>query len=388
MLLSTRSVLESVDARLDTHRELRRLRGENFNVFRLLHMERSEDELHSRFIAELLDPRGMHDLGTTFLQLFLDRVGKEVGRRDWIHAEHATVKREEVIGPVEIDGEHSTGGRIDIFISDRERHLSIENKIGAVEGEKQVTRYCNYRPDRHFVLFLTVHGDEADTEKDNYRSISYSEHILPWLESCQRHAADLPILRETIKQYIITVKGLTGGRTMDSQIRDAMKRHYRAAWEIRQTFGDLLFEEVQDLAQQVRNLIEAQAEQQGWAARAPQKRPGLVLSQQKSEKSWGGTEVVWEDDWLGIRVASESPVAQQWAQSRADVHKEFPWLDHGKEGEKEPFYGYLPKRFNSPEGLEHLFNESKRSELAHDIAEKLQALAVYCDRRLAPGNLE
>ena len=121
---------------------------------------------------------------------------------------------------VKEDPESSTGGRIDIFLTDGEHHLSIENKIWSGEGEVQVTRYCNYLLDRNFVLFFDAPRRQARIPaKKNYRPISYSEHILPWLESCRRHAVDFPILRETIKQYIITVKRLTGGRTMDSRIR-------------------------------------------------------------------------------------------------------------------------------------------------------------------------
>ena len=295
-------LLQSVEARLETRGELRRLRGENFNVFRLLDMEGNEDELHSRFIAELLDPHGSHDSGTKFLQLFLNQIGEQVDQAFGINAERATVKREKVIGPIVIDGERSTGGRIDIFVSDGEHHLSIENKIWSEEGEKQVTRYCNYLSDanvRNFVLFLTLHGEEADTEKENYKPISYREHVLPWLRSCQQHATDFPILRETIKQYIITVERLTGGFVMDRQIRDAMRQHYRAAWEIRWAFDEPVKGEVADLVPEVRTELSAQAEQREWDVQRAGRSPGLRI--EHKQKSWGDTQVRWEYDWLGIR---------------------------------------------------------------------------------------
>lgn len=76
---STQELLVSVEEPLERHRKLRAPRNENFNVFRLLDLECSEEELHSPFIAELLDPHGSHDLGTTFLQLFLNEVGEQVG---------------------------------------------------------------------------------------------------------------------------------------------------------------------------------------------------------------------------------------------------------------------------------------------------------------------
>ena len=393
LLRSTQALLESVEARLETihqDRELRRLRGENFNVFRVLHMEGNEDKLHSRFIAELLNPRGSHGQGDAFLRFLLEQLGdlvwrdesRRIAAKEWIKTENATVEREKLIDKVTIvkeDPESSTGGRIDLFLTDGEHHLSIENKIWSGEGEVQVTRYCNYQLDRNFVLFLTPQGDKADTAKKNYRPISYSEHILPWLESCRRHAVDFPILRETIKQYIITVKRLTGGLTMDSQIRDAMKRHYKAAWKIRQTFDGLVSEQFQDLVQQVQEQLAPQAKQQGWdLRRLLQKYPGLVLSH---EKSWGETQVYWEYDWVAIKVPPESPVAQKWDKRRADVNKEFPWLNRKEAGL--PYWVYVPKeRFNTAEGIELLFNESKRRELAEDLSKKLVALAEYCDKTL------
>lgn len=394
LLHSTQALLESVEARLETHRELRRLRGENFNVFRVLHMEGNEDKLHSRFIAELLDPRGSHGQGDAFLRFFLQQLGdlvwrdepRRIAAKEWIKPENATVEPEKLIGNVTFvkeDPESSTGGRIDIFLTDGEHHLSIENKIWSGEGEVQVTRYCNYQPDRNFVLFLTLQGGSADTAKKNYRPLSYSEHILPWLESCRRHAVDFPILRETIKQYIITVKRLTGGRTMDSRIRDAMKRHYKAAREIRNSFDELVAEQKQDLVQQVQKQIEPQAKQQGWDLRPPPKHAGLVLSH---EKSWGETEVYWEDDWVGISVPPESPAAQKWDKRRADVNKEFRWLN-GKAYSGLPCWGYVPTgRFSTAEGIEHLFNDSKRGELAEDLRKKLVALAEYCDKTLPAGS--
>ncbi len=393
LLCSTQALLESVEARLETirqNRELQRLRGDNFNVFRVLHMEGNEDKLHSRFIAELLNPRGSHDQGDAFLRFFLEQLGdlvwkdesRRIAAKEWIKTGNATVEPEKLIGNVTIvkeEPESSTGGCIDIFLTDGEHHLSIENKIWSGEGEMQVTRYCNYLLDQNFVLFLTLQGDKADTAKKNYRPISYSEHILAWLESCHRHAVDFPILRETIKQYIITVKRLTGGLTMDSQIRDTMKRHYKAAFEIRHTFDALVSEQVQDLVQQVQKQIEPQAKQQGWDMRRLQKYPGLVLSH---EKSWGETQVYWEYDWVGIRVPPESPAAEKWDMSRVDVNKEFPWLNRNNNS-GEPYWAYVPKgRYKTAEEIEYLFNESKRREFAEDLRKKLVALAEYCDKTL------
>ena len=56
------------------HDEMRRLSGEGFNVFEVLGLESSEVGLHSRLIAELINPNGSHGQGNVFLKLFLDEI--------------------------------------------------------------------------------------------------------------------------------------------------------------------------------------------------------------------------------------------------------------------------------------------------------------------------
>lgn len=376
---SARRLLELVSALLEAQRKRARLRGEHFNVFQLLGLEDKEDELHSPFIANLLDPLGSHDSGTTFLQLFLNEVGERLGQAFGINAEDVKVEREKDIGRVVIEGENSTGGRIDIFISDGERHLSIENKVGAEEGDKQVTRYCNFPIPNHFVLFLTLNGRPADTDKTNYRRISYSEHILPWLECCQRHTTDRPFLRETINQYIITVRGLV----MDSKIRDAMKQHYQAASAIRQEFDNLVSEEVGALVPHVRTEIKQLARQRKWEVRQiAGKSPGLVLrcNDRGDTKGWGDTQVEWQYDWIGVHLPQESPQKKGWDDDKC-VRGKFPWLNMDRQ-ERWPHWGYVPKeKFATEEGLDRLFMDAERSKLVKEIAGKLLCLAKYCDEK-------
>src|SRR5205807_4940553 len=55
-----------------TEREWEEATAPHFNIFRALHIERRETKLHSRFLAELLDPRGSHSQGFSFLTSFLE----------------------------------------------------------------------------------------------------------------------------------------------------------------------------------------------------------------------------------------------------------------------------------------------------------------------------
>ena len=46
-----------------------------FNIFSILRHEDDEVNLHSRFIAELLDPQGTHGMGMAFLERWLLQAG-------------------------------------------------------------------------------------------------------------------------------------------------------------------------------------------------------------------------------------------------------------------------------------------------------------------------
>ena len=77
LIEQTKRLLNSTQTILTNQSEIARLNGENFNVFRLLDLERKEVKLHSRFIAELLDPKGSHARISFFTDVFA------TGRRRW-----------------------------------------------------------------------------------------------------------------------------------------------------------------------------------------------------------------------------------------------------------------------------------------------------------------
>lgn len=52
------------------HHEISRAKGEHFNLFSVLKIESRENNTHSAFLAELLDPKGCHLQGSIFLKLF------------------------------------------------------------------------------------------------------------------------------------------------------------------------------------------------------------------------------------------------------------------------------------------------------------------------------
>ena len=94
--------------------------------------------------------------------------------------------------------------------------IIIENKIKAEDQESQLLRYHNYATKnnlKHKLLYLTLEGVEASDyslghKNIDYECISYRKTILKWLERCVELSACYPLVRETIRQYIINIKSL------------------------------------------------------------------------------------------------------------------------------------------------------------------------------------
>lgn len=236
------------------HRETEKLKGETFNIFSILGMEHYENNTHSALLGELLNPKGSHLKGSVFLQLFFDL----------LDITHIDIESAELILEYSVgtrDDENKQGGRIDIFIKDKNHcALAIENKIYAGDQYAQIERYCNYKKENYKVLYLTLDGSEPSIEskgelisgKDFYL-LSYKEDILKWLKLCMKEATDTPILRETIKQYILLIKKLT--LTMDNQaekeLMDIMFQYYEEASFITNNFNKAR----QSIAEEIRQLV-------------------------------------------------------------------------------------------------------------------------------------
>jgi hypothetical protein len=214
------------------YNEIAKITGENFNVFDVLDIC-TQETMHSKFIAMLLDPKGVHGLGNIFLKYFLDIIDRKNNRKDvsGFMVENIIVQTEFFIGS--IDEKSENGGRVDIVVSDNKNKLFIENKIYAPDQKNQLMRYKNYDPTVK-IIYLTLDGKEPSDEsaknmrKDEYIRVSYKDHILEWLEKCKKETVDYPLLRETLQQYIALVKSLTGqerSRQMSDEILDCITKN-------------------------------------------------------------------------------------------------------------------------------------------------------------------
>ena len=192
-------------------KEESRKRGERFNVFEMLGVAHYE-VTHSKIIAGFLNPQGSHGQGDLFLRLFLQMI--ENKNEINIDTSKAKVYTEYGIG---------VNGRLDIFIDNGSYGFIIENKVYAGDGEEQLKRYNDFAKEKYgegnyIIYYLTLDGHEASDNSSNgvvYKCISYSEHIINWLQLCICECATMPLVRETLVQYLNHIKQLTN-QDMDS----------------------------------------------------------------------------------------------------------------------------------------------------------------------------
>ena len=188
--------------------ELNQREAQGFNIFSLLFKSGDEVNLHSKFIYELLNIHGSHHQGTLFLDLFLEELKIDISTKNLL------VFKEKY--------------NIDILLQSPEKAILIENKIYTQDHSLQLSRYINkisnegYKKENITLIYLTLFG-HAPTEKEMENKvtvISYRKNIVHWLERSIKAVETIPILRETIKQYLNLIKELTYQSTQKGLIMD------------------------------------------------------------------------------------------------------------------------------------------------------------------------
>jgi len=384
-------IIKDASRILKHQKEISFLKGENFNIFSILKMESKENATHSAFLGELLNPEGSHNLGTVFLKLFLETIDL-----DHIDLESARVKLEHYVGKIDYDSK--TGGRVDIFIWDKEDNtICIENKINAPDQKMQIERYRNYNLRRNKVYYLTEPGKEPDPVSRgdlisgvDYNIISYENDIIGWLTMCSKEATRLPILRESIQQYIILIKKMTNQLTdskMEIEFQEIIRKNYKAVKDLETNarivelqaavaFLNALKATIEDKLNEDFTVEISKNLNKTWS--------GLRINHKKwPEKVYvkleGQSKVPWNDSIYGI-------IGNKDICDREILNKELSGVDILKEGFKNnnvwPFYKTL-LHFGNTESRSVLFDEIKRKELVIEISLKLSELSKACEKPLA-----
>lgn len=185
--------------------------ADTFNVFSILRSESDEVNLHSRFLFELLNPKGSHGMGTAFLLIFA-----EICQLPPLNYEHVQVRREHA--------------NIDILIQDNQHAVVVENKIYAGDQHEQLKRYHDYAVEsfrKPTLLYLTLDGKEPSDGSISDLQVkpqllSYGDEIDKWLTACIKESASRPTLRETIVQYQTLIRRLTGQNMSENEKQDVL----------------------------------------------------------------------------------------------------------------------------------------------------------------------
>lgn len=225
--------LKALLQRLDVVRDKITARKEgkdNFNIFTCLMKYSDEENLHSRFISSILDPKGSNGLGFAPIDIILKTLNSSFQYN------------QETIEVLPSFSNWSEYKEIDILLIDRRTKYAIiiENKIYACDSnhadEGQLE--CYYRriieedkiPQENVeVYYLTIDGHEPSEESvstsskykdlpDIVRCITYGNEITQWLQQCMQIACNKPYIRETIAQYINLIKEMANNTEIEDRL--------------------------------------------------------------------------------------------------------------------------------------------------------------------------
>ncbi len=245
-----KSLLARVQNILEQNRAIEKLRGENFNLFTILDRRNDEVKTHSALLAELLNPQGSHGQGSIFLNHFFDLLAKKTKQNiNSADIDHTTVAVEKNVGNI-----LGINSRLDIYLSNKDTQICIENKIYAGDQPNQLERYKEFlarnTAKNNLLIYLTLDAKTYENpnkenppkklvEGEDYFTLSYSEDILHWLQACLKESVEFPILRESIRQYIILIKGLTNqlvSDKMQEEIHKAILADIESAWQVQYNY--------------------------------------------------------------------------------------------------------------------------------------------------------
>ncbi|WP_086235892.1 PD-(D/E)XK nuclease family protein [Campylobacter devanensis] len=253
----------------------RRARGiHDYNIFDVLE---AKEIKHSKFIASLLDPKGLHYQGDLFLNKFIEVCGIDDFGLDTLNSQ---VYREYK--------------NIDIYITDDNKHIIIENKRWTGDHNEQVARYIKTIIDEQnkdelseiyekiLVLYLTPFdyvieklGGIDEVGKDYlklgqnqvaFRHISYENEILKWLNAIKAEIINLTDLNVLISQYEKAVKKLTnqGEKMENTLIIEQIKKNYKLCAAIYDNFEKAKINLLNELFSKVSDTLQATIKTNDW----------------------------------------------------------------------------------------------------------------------------
>lgn len=203
LLQSAGALYEKYDARY-------KKTGAYFNIFSITGIADKEVRI-CRVIRELIDPRGSHYQGSTYLRLFvrhvLPDIENELSDADY---ENASVIREKLI---------KDDRRIDLFLKIGTFWIPIEVKLYGPEQKNQCMDYYQYaRGPEPKLYYLTLDGHKPSPKSlgkliipHDVKLISFKDEITTWLTECLKdyNTAGIAPIREIMLQLLNVIKRMT-----------------------------------------------------------------------------------------------------------------------------------------------------------------------------------
>ena len=236
----------------------------DYNIFTLFHGFSDEVNLHSNFIASLLDPNGDHYKGDLFLKLFLETCGID----DFsIDTSRATVFKE--------------FKHIDIYISDGKKHIILENKVYAKDQPTQIARYIkaiqNEGAKDEDICVLYLHPDGklpnnqsfgdyhtrllGENPSIEFKVISYGNEILKWIDRCKNEVSNITDLNVFLSQYKDVIEMIYDRYKRIDEMETAkfveiFKENYTAVSEIANNYQETRKKIIDGFFKNVKDILE------------------------------------------------------------------------------------------------------------------------------------
>ena len=236
----------------------------DYNIFTLFHGFSDEVNLHSNFIASLLDPNGDHYKGDLFLKIFLETCGiDDFG----IDTSRATVFKE--------------FKHIDIYISDGKKHIILENKVYAKDQPTQIARYIkaiqNEGAKDEDICVLYLHPDGklpnnqsfgdyhtrllGENASIEFKVISYGNEILKWIDRCKNEVSNITDLNVFLSQYKDVIEMIYDRYKRIDEMETAkfveiFKENYTAASEIANNYQETRKKIIDEFFENVKENLE------------------------------------------------------------------------------------------------------------------------------------
>ena len=275
--------------------------------------------------------------------------------------------------------------------------ICIENKIYASDQPNQLKRYVNYNNAKNTVYYLTLNGEDAtkESKKDllidvDYTCLSYHTNIIEWLEACCKEVTDQPIIRESIKQYIILLKKLTNQLSdakMEKEIKDLITANYTAATTISSNIGAVELKYTEDFIKEVVAQIKSELST-NWDIQTDPDLNNTWKGIRIYNKNWppkihikleGASRIPWDNSIYGVKAQKKEYDRLKIKQALSKIEmleKDF------RESEVWPYYKTI-LNFGKAEERAKLFKDSSRKDLVSMLSTAIKDLCLVCEQPLS-----